>query len=85
MDRNVVTESRLFEILNEELRQSTGCESANILGNLWPLRRKPSGRNWELDLSLKDKKGLDRPYNEQVRRVVHKAYGRYNIEWWDPS
>ena len=85
MDRQVVTQVRLLEILNEELRRWTGCKDAEIVGNLWPLEREPSGRNWELDLSVRDEDGSDRLFNEQARRVVRKAYERYNIEWWEPS
>ena len=77
MDRQVVTQLRLLEILNEELRQSTGREDAEIVGNLWPLEREPSRRNWELDLN-------DR-CDDQAGRVVREAYRRYNIEWWEPS
>ena len=85
MGRQVVTQLCLLEILNEELRQCTGCEDAKIVGNLWPLEREPSGRNWELDLSVRDEDGSDRIFNEQARRVARKAYGRHNIEWWEPS
>ena len=84
-DREVVTQSRLFKILNEELHQRTGSEDAKIVGNLWPLEREPSGRNWELDLKVRDEDDSDRLFKEQVRRVVREAYGRYNIEWWEPS
>ena len=85
MDRQVVPQLRLLEILNEELGQWTGCEDAKIVGNRWPLEREPSGRNWELDLSVIDEDGSDRLFDEQARRVVRKAYGRYNIEWLEPS
>ncbi len=85
MDRQVVTKSRLLEILSEELRQSTGCKDAKIVGKLWPLKRGPAGRNWELDPEITYEYWLGLPTTEQVRRVVSRAYKRYNIEWWDPS
>ena len=84
MDRQVVTQLRLFEILNEDLRQSTGREDAKIAGTLWPLQRDPSRRNWELDLKVRYKNESD-SLDEQAGRVVREAHGRYNIEWWDPS
>ncbi len=84
MDRQVVTQLRLLEILTEELRQSTGCEDAEIVGTLWPLQRDPSRRNWELDLKVRNKKDSD-SLDEHAGRVVREAHGRYNIEWWDPS
>ncbi len=85
MDRQVVTQLRLFEILNQELRQSTGREDAKIVGTLWPLQRDPSRRNWELDLKVRYEDNSNRLSDEQAGRVVNKVYGRYNIEWWDPS
>ncbi len=85
MDRELVTQLRMLEILNEELRQSTGREDAKIVGNLWPLEREPSRRNWELDLNVRYENDSDRLSDEQAGRVVRKAYRRYNIEWWDPS
>ena len=89
MDRQVVTQLRLLEILTEELRQSTGREDAKIVGTLWPLQRDPSRRNWDLDLKVgyedvRYKHDSDR-LDEQAGRVVREAHGRYNIEWWDPS
>ncbi len=83
MDRQVVTQLRLLEILTEELRQSTGREDAKIVGTLWPLQRDPSRRNWELDLKVGNKDSD--PLDQQAGRVVREAHGRYNIEWWDPS
>ena len=85
MDRQVVTQLRLFEILNKELRQSTGREDAEIVGTLWPLQRDPSRRNWELDLKARYGDNSNRLSDEQAGRVVREAYERYNIEWWDPS
>ncbi len=85
MDRQVVMQLRLLEILTEELRQSTGREDAKIVGTLCPLQRDPSRRNWELDLNVRYEKDSDRLTDEQAAGVVRKIYGRYNIEWWDPS
>ena len=49
MEREVVSEQRLLEILNEELRQSPECEDAEIVGDLWRMEKGPSGPNYDLE------------------------------------
>lgn len=85
MDRRVVTESRLLEILNEELHQWVGCQHAKIVGNVWPSEKELSGCNWELDPHVTYEEGPDWVCDLPARLVVGEAYGRYNIKGWDPS
>ncbi len=84
MEREVVSEQRLLEILNEELRQSPECEGAEFADGPWRSENGPSGRNWELEPRVRSEDGSDRLCNEQARLVVRDAYERYNIAW-DPA
>ena len=85
MEREVVTQQRLLEILNEELRQSPECEGAEIVGDLWRMEKGPSGPNWDLEYRVLYEDGSDRLCDEQARLVVRDAYERYNIEWVRPE
>ena len=84
MKREMVTEDRLLEILNEGLRQSPKCDGTTIRGDPFPSENGPWGCNWELDLIISSENGPDRLCNERIERVLEDAYRSYNI-MWDPA
>ena len=49
MERELVTEQQLLELLNKEIQRLPDCDGTEILGDLSPLENGPSGRNWELN------------------------------------
>ena len=83
MERELVTEQRLLDILNEKIQRRPDCDGTKILGDLSPLENGPSGRNWELDdpPRLRFENGQDQLCNEHIRQVLMYAYLVYNIEW----
>ena len=82
MERELVTEQRLLDILNEKIQRLPDCDGTEIRGDLVPLDTGPSGRNWEFDgpPRLSYENGRDLLCEEQIKRMLEDAYLVYNIE-----
>ncbi len=87
MERELVTEQQMLDILNQEIQTLSECDGTEILGNLVPLENVLSGCNWELEYPwrLRFQNGPDRECSRRIELVLEHPYRQYSIEWTHPE
>ncbi len=78
--RQMVTEARLLEILNEELAKYDVCDDCSFVGPVHPLQEPDeTGANWSEDMFVRCGGRSADPCRDAARKAVAAVRRRYNL------
>ncbi len=81
MNRVLVSNERLLEILNDSLHEYDQCRECQFPGALIVLRHPdPEGCNWSRDLILRCSTRASDSCQLVAKRVIDEVTKRYNLE-----
>ena len=80
-DRQIVSEARLRQILNEEIEKREECAGCEILGSIKKLPEAyADGGNWNRSLTIRGRPRDPQACGETAADIICEIAAHYNIE-----